>query len=1508
MKNYQLTYPQKNIWFSEQYVKGTSIWNNVGIVYVDTAEMDLLIKALNLLILSNEGLRIRLCLDGGQPYQYVYKDEESYQPEILYFANKYEVEQFAKKDAKVSMDLIDNQLFDVKICIFDNGIAIYTKLHHIIADGYSCVTFYVNLFEIYQGLIQGKKYDQFYTYLDYLDEEQKYLNSKKYMRNESYWKEKYCDSPEFVYLKPLKEEMDTHSNRLRIVSDMEDSKKIRSFCSENEFSIFNLSIAILTLYISKITQKSDIGLSTTVLNRNNRKWNKVIGMFTNTLPLRFSVNEDMSVNEWLNYIKKEFFTAFRYSKYPFQNILQSFRDEVDQQGNICDVQITYQKGKSYNDDFNIKDYFPEVKQEWFGSGYQFNSFRINIADLDEETSLVFLIDYMTAVYSEEEIQNYYNGFYQLLMKCMSDSSIKLKDLEITSVEEKRMILETFNNTDKEFLKYDNLCDVFQKAVSERPSDVALYFGDDSYEYNTLNQDANKLARILVKKKIGQNDIIPIISERSYEMIVGIYAIIKAGAAYLPISKTMPSDRINYILKDVKSKTVLLQKKNIVNQLEETFDYIDLSQKFYVDESGENLDVDISPNSLAYVIYTSGSTGNPKGVMIEHKSIINRLLWMKDELKLTNQDVLLFKTPYTFDVSVVEMFGWTFSGAKLVILNPNMEKEPKEIYNAIEKYHVTYTHFVPSMLDIFLDYVKLEGNVHRLRTLKNVVASGEALTTIQVRKFKETLFTSNQTSLYNFYGPTEAAVDVSFYKCFTDDVLEQDFIPIGKPIANTKLYVLDKYQKLLPVGVIGELYISGVNVGRGYINDIEKTNDKFLQDIFFEENRMYRTGDLAMFLPDGNIKYIGRNDSQVKIRGYRIELSDIEQQMLNIEEIEAAIVLVNTDENGKKYLIGYYQSFNELNPEKIVDVLKKELPEYMIPYAYVHLNEIPLTSNGKINKKAILSTDMTKIKEKHEMTEASTEYEKILVAIWKDVLQKDEIGITDDFFYKGGDSIKAIQVIFALQKQNMKLNVKDFFECRTIQKLVDRIVLDDIVISQENIFGETNLSPIQKYYFEQGYVRYDCFNQYVVYESKQLLDEKLLKEAVSIVMKEHDCFRMRFRENAGSIEAFYHDSFENLFYFDIESCSSTLIDTYVDELSNKLIQFDLENGPLCKFILIKNENEMRLLAICHHLIIDGISWHVLMKDISDVYSLLEKSEDMSNIEFREKTHSYHYYTENLDFLIPENEMEDEIDYWSHEQNENDKFSFECENTMKPNMVEKNVLFDVENTQKLTEIVNSLPDTSMEELLLLITMMVLIKYSENPYFTIMIESNGRNISENMNLNGTIGWFTAIYPIKSFSQESSMKEKITEIRKKMKRAKESDIRYGILKYIKNLLPKTERPKICFNFFGEISGNGNDLLKMKSEFIGLQMHENKEERYLLEINSFVNKGQVILKIFYNKTKIADQMIDSIEANFRNECLELVNEFRSKENEFIVSTDFDSTNLGEDELEDILGILDDLE
>lgn len=838
-------------------------------------------------------------------------------------------------------------------------------------------------------------------------------------------------------------------------------------------------------------------------------------------------------------------------------------------------------------------------------GQKSESLNDNISLLYEEKddNIVFTIFYNES-YSDYVIESLLKNIINILSYYEDLLNKNKKDYSFVDKEELHKLLIEFNDTKVDYPVDKTIVQLFEEQVNKTPDNVAVVFEDTELTYREFNEKANHLGAYLRQNyQIQPDNLVAVKLKRSAEMIVVIMGILKSGAAYVPIDLEYPQERIEYIEHDTNAKVTIDEAF-----LEIYYENILQSESQY---TRENLPVVSRPDSLAYVIYTSGTTGQPKGVMIENHSLVNRLVWMQKAYSLSSEDVLLQKTTYSFDVSVWELLWWSIYGAKLAVLGPKQEKSPYDIIENISKNNVTVIHFVPSMLIVFLNQLDSEKKlIKKIKSLKQVFVSGEALTVIQKDLFYKLL---PEISLMNLYGPTEASIDVTYFDCLDESTASG--IPIGKPIDNTNMYILDESMKINPIGMAGKLYISGVGLSRGYLNKSELTAEKFVDNPFDDGTKMYDTGDLARWLPDGNIEYLGRKDFQVKIRGYRIELGEIET---NISQFNTAIkqVIVDAKEvNGEKILVAYYTNDNETNVDKteLREYLQSKLPEYMIPGFFVGLDSIPLTPNGKIDRKAlpgVTGEDLIR----REYVSPRNAIEEKLTYIWQEVLGVEKVGITDNFFELGGHSLMVGQILNRLhQNLSMQVSFRDFFASPTIEGIMKRLTGKEYApIPKAPEQDSYLLTPSQQrlWILSQMEGGSQAYNMPAVVTLRGSLNEVYFEKAFQYLIDRHEILRTSFRppdKVTGEIRQYITPK-EKLHFrmevLDFTGKNESEIEDFLQLTNNEA--FNLEESPLLRAYLLKRGSEENLFFLCmHHIIGDGWSTEVLVSEIVETYNRLLK---------------------------------------------------------------------------------------------------------------------------------------------------------------------------------------------------------------------------------------------------------------------------------------------------------------
>ncbi|MGO1300492.1 MAG: amino acid adenylation domain-containing protein [Staphylococcus equorum] len=1080
METINLSDAQTEIIQLQEYYENNSINNISVIIYIKPGiKIEEIEKALNNLIKTHETYRIKLKKVKSEYKQYISEHKDKKFDFVDFKNNQVGYTKWINEQARKNLFSTDSDLFDFKIVKLPTGkIGIFLMEHHVISDAWS-ITVAANTISKYLNDGPNSKEIES-TYFDYIEEEIEYKNTKRFEKDKSFWLKK-TENLEDNELFEKNSDNNGQSNRKSYsLSDIE-THRIHEFCEKNNISINNLFSAMMIIIKYKKTASKKISVGSIMHNRNKKAEKGVTGVFSRALPIIIDVSSDYSISDLLTQTKYETFNILKHRKYPYRNIVE---DSGGQKG-LLDCLISYQNTQ-YSHEV-LKNVYSD---EWIENGSNNAPLTVNISNRNRKNTLTVDYDYQTAIVNEKEIIDLHNIILKIMDKAIENPNIKIKNIEILDENEKYTILNEFNDTEASLNNKETFVERFEKQVKATPYQTAITYEGESLNYDELNARANQLAYQLRAEGVGANSLIALIMDRQLETIIGIYGILKAGGAYVPIDPKYPIDRINYILEDSQPKVLLTDR-----ELDEAINYgnkvIDLTETTRLEAfPTSNLKQISDESNLMYVIYTSGTTGKPKGVMAHSGGVMNRLNWVINKYNVDGEDTILFKTPYTFDVSVWEIFGWAMLGSQIVLLPSGEEGNPEKITELLEDYSVAMVHFVPSMLNMFVNFIKSTNNAQAISKLKYVLASGEALKPEQVNDFNHFIGNKNNTALLNLYGPTETTVDVTSFDC--ENHKTYDSIPIGKPISNIQAYILNEDNNIMGIGVPGELCIAGVGVTAGYLNRPELTQEKFI-DNPFGKGKLYRTGDLAKWNGDGNISYIGRIDEQVKIRGYRIELGEIESILRQHTHINDVAIVARPMVDNELSICAYLVSDDSLDFGSLKTSLGQKLPDYMIPAYMTQLDELPVTSNGKLNKKAL-----PEIKVESKVYVAPTnDMESAVAKTFEAVLHVDQISIHDNFFEMGGDSLKAIKLTSLISK-SYNISIKDIFELQTIASISKALVereemnvmtkLDALKIpnvKNEHHFNSDFISEINDYKVKSN-ENYKFIDKDVVKSDKQIL--------------------------------------------------------------------------------------------------------------------------------------------------------------------------------------------------------------------------------------------------------------------------------------------------------------------------------------------------------------------------------------------------------------------------------------
>lgn len=945
-------------------------------------------------VLKSTGVIKQVILENRQPEFVFVLLDEPFSQDVL--------DKIIDKDAEKTLDLQKDSLIKITLVDFSDERYLLFRSHHIILDGW-CFPIIMNDFQnYYKALSDGvnikvlsdkieKEVSEQTSYAQYVS----WLKKQNKKEAAEYWKKLLSGcSFSHIFGKERKhdKEKDIVTFRIRLRDDI--AKRVEIFARKSRVSVNAVFESAFSIALQKFSGCADIVFDKVISGRGVPLKNieNTVGLFVNTVPTRVSSNENSTLSDVLKKTQIQTIDANTFGTLALSEIYK----ECDINGDSIDVLFVFEN--YYNGDLAA-----DIEKGPLSPSFMFfneqTEFNLAVAVFMENSGYTIRISYARDLYTEAEIDAFVNGYVSILGEYVDGEKL-VKEISVTDTAR----LDSFNETSHNYdvPEASTLFSLFENTAGANSGKVCIKEGDKEVTFGDLLGISEKLDAEIRKITDGRKSVVAVIAERSVEMYAAIYGIIRGGNAYLPIDPDYPQERIDYILENSNPAAVVVQGK-FTSKLGNR-PCIDMTEFI---ENAEAVEAVIpacaaDENDTAYVIYTSGSTGAPKGARVSHKSAVNRILWMHDRYPLEENDVILQKTPYTFDVSVWELFWWGMCGGSLVASKPGEHFLPARILEEAEKNSVTHLHFVPSVFEVFLNYLEThKEEIGKFDSVKYVFLSGEALSANLVQRFYR-IYDYRKVSLHNLYGPTECAIDVTYYDCSPEGA---DPVPIGKPIYNTQIHILDKYLKPVPVGVTGELCIAGMNVGQGYLNNPELTAEKFI-DNPFGDGKLYRTGDNAYWREDGNIVFCGRRDGQIKLNGQRIEIGEIESVISSVPGVESVAVTARSF-NQRNVLVAFY-SGRKLSEEKIKAVCREKMPGYMVPSFVVYMEALPLNKNGKLDRKLLEKTEFNACAPRGQAPVNNVE--KKICDIFRKYLSEENIGRNSDFFELGGTSLTMISVM------------------------------------------------------------------------------------------------------------------------------------------------------------------------------------------------------------------------------------------------------------------------------------------------------------------------------------------------------------------------------------------------------------------------------------------------------------------------------------------------------------------
>lgn len=908
-------------------------------------------------------------------------------------------------------------------------------MHHIISDGTSMDV----LTRDFMLLYEGKELPELpIQYKDFAVWQNELFETGAMATQEQYWLSTFAGSVPVLNMPtdfPRPAHQSFQGNRFPFEVDELLSRRLNDLAKRNGTTLYMVMLAAYNVLLSKYSGQDDIVVGSPIAGRPHMDLQNIIGVFINTLAMRNYPEPGKTFRELLHEVKQNALKAYENQEYPFEQLVTKLNLTRDLSRNpLFDTLFVLHNNEH-----------AELAIE--GLRFQMYPFQSNISKFDITLSaeewkdkIILGLEYCTKLFKRETMERLAKHYLNILQQVVTNADICLADIDMIFPEEKEQVIVEFNRTKVDYPREKMIHQLFEEQVERTPENIALVFEGNQLTYRAANTGANQLARLLRQKGVQPDTIVGVMVERSLEMMVGILGILKSGAAYLPIDPDYPSDRVKYVLEDSGAKIVLTQNKFANTLSLMGFDPIRIDELETYQGDGENLEAVSGPENLAYMIYTSGSTGKPKGVMIEHRNVINFIKGITDRIEFTPEKSILALTTVSFDISGLETLLPLTCGSKVFIGEEEQQKNTKALHLVITQNDINMLQMTPSRMRMLLND---DESVACLANVKEIMIGGEACPEALLKEVKAV----TKAKIYNMYGPTETTIWSA-----VKDMTEEDEVNIGKPIANTGVYILGAANRVQPIGVPGELCITGDGLARGYWQRPELTAEKFVPNPFHalvaeaadapaSSERMYRTGDLARWLPDGELQFLGRIDDQVKIRGYRIELGEIESQLIQCAGVKQVAVVVREDNTGINYLCAYVVGEGELYAPELKAHLAKELPDYMIPTYFIQLDELPYTPNGKIDRKALPEPSAGTVS-RVEYVPPSTEIEAKIINIWQEVLGIEGIGVDHNFFDIGGNSINIIKVIAKISKQmGIQVSIGELFQWPTAREIAHNLFIE-----------------------------------------------------------------------------------------------------------------------------------------------------------------------------------------------------------------------------------------------------------------------------------------------------------------------------------------------------------------------------------------------------------------------------------------------------------------------------------
>lgn len=1480
-KKAPLSYAQQQMWLLDQLNPGSVSYTVPNIMqFPFEIDVDALNRALSEVIRRHETLRTTFAAIDGEPFQVINEAQDVTVSVIDLTDLPVETRDLAaqklmREQARLPWDLANSPPFRHQLIKFaEDRFVLAMTLHHIATDGRSMGILSYEIQTLYQAFRAGRSSplsELPIQYADYAIWQRDWLKGQQIEPHLDYWKRKLEDTSvlELPTDHPRPAVHRYRGAHYSIWLDETVVHSVRELAVAEGATIFMALLALFQLLLARYTGQNDICVGTPTANRSQPQLEKLIGYFINTLVIRTAIDGNPSFRELLNHVRTGCLEAYDHQEVPFEKLVDALGVQRDLGHNpLFQVLFVHQK--------LTHEGRVGAATRQLGPEQETANFDLVLNAQESLDRLECKLIYNSDLFEPSTIERMGAHLELLIRQCVSNPDRALSQTSMLLPSERREILESFSQQEAQPLETRCAHEIIASYARRSPNKIAVRLGDDTLTYAELELRANQMARYLQKLGVCPETVVGWCVERTPGIFIGLLGIMKAGGAFLSLDPAQPQERMAYMLKDTAASLVITQKK-LLERIPP-----DCCQTVLLDEDWDTIadyettppESSVKPENLAYIMYTSGSTGLPKGVMVEHGNLANLISVQIPNFNVTQESRVLQTLSLSFDAALGEIFRTLMAGATLHLAHKDELMPGPTLIELLKRQHITSVSVSAAAL------AALPKVSHELHELKNMTVGGDTCSPELVAHW------SKNRRFMNGYGPTETTIGATLAVNWDPHGKP----PLGYPLPNVQAYVLDRWMQPVPTGTPGELYIGGVGVSRGYLNRPDQTAVSFVPNPFENQPgaRLYRTGDLMRWLADGKLDFLGRMDQQVKIRGYRIELSEIEAVLNRHPKVNQVVVIAHST-NGIKRLAAYVTPTKDLKPDssELRGYLKDRLPDYMIPSFLMVCESFPMTISGKIDRNALPQPSADQLQLAQPYVAPTTELEKLIAGIWAEVLGIEKIGIRSNFFELGGDSIMSIRVVARITEAGYHLTLNEMLKHQTVSELAEALNMGITVVEAEQgrVTGDVPLTPVQRWFFEQKPVNPHYFNQWMVVHTPPALDCEKMRAAVAAVIDHHDALRMRYGQSDPHNWTQYNSDVSGgeipFRWVDLSAVPDSQWEDAINEASNRLHRaIHLEQGPLLQVCWFNPglKKAGRLLVVVHHIVMDIVSWPVLIEDLMIAYRQLK---DAKAPRLPVKTSSFKQWAQALIAYAHSPALQEETPYWLRiSKRPPQPLPVDFANGDHRLSTTQSVFTEMTSaqTQQLKTVVAPHFQTQFSYILLAALAIALNRFSGNQQLQIKVEGQGReDIGVELNLSRTLGWFTSFYPMSvTVNPDHELEQQVRAAIDQIEAVPNRGVGYSVLRYLngdealKTRMDAIAESEIAFNFTGQSGHESGEIQSADTETAlwgplaetgKVQLAESKQghRRHLIEIGAGVMGDRLVVRFAYGGKRFDQRSIERL-------------------------------------------------